>query len=171
MNLLKKFQTLLNDMQPPKKREYIIFFILFLVPFASMMYGDMKAFVHYEVNFWGSIFEGGGLKNFYEYGNNMLAYYRENNIGGAYELIYDFPVYIVLGIWGAPLWIFCKITGIEETSCIGTMLYAKSIYIVALLITAYLIYFICKNIKINEVNAKWAAYLFLSSAVVLLRLD
>ncbi len=166
MNLLKKFQTLLNDMQPPKKREYIIFFILFLVPFASMMYGDMKAFVHYEVNFWGSIFEGGGLKNFYEYGNNMLAYYRENNIGGAYELIYDFPVYIVLGIWGAPLWIFCKITGIEETSCIGTMLYAKSIYIVALLITAYLIYFICKNIKINEVNAKWAAYLFLSSAVV-----
>ena len=26
MNLLKKFQTLLNDMQPPKKREYIIFY-------------------------------------------------------------------------------------------------------------------------------------------------
>ena len=166
MNIRKKLQAELNNMQPPKRREYILFFILFLIPFASMMYGDMKAFTHYEVNFWGSIFEGGGLKNFYEYGNNMLAYYKEHNIGGAYELIYDFPVYIMLGIWGAPLWLICKITGIEETSCMWTMLYAKSIYIVALILTAYLIFLICKNIKISETNAKWESFLFLTSALV-----
>ena len=59
MNIRKKLQAELNNMQPPKRREYILFFILFLIPFASMMYGDMKAFTHYEVNFWGSIFEGG----------------------------------------------------------------------------------------------------------------
>lgn len=156
----------LNDIQAPKKSEYILFVLLFLVSFTSMMYGDMKAFVHYEVNFLGSIFEGGGLRNYYEYGNSMLEYYKMNGIGGAYPLIYDFPVYVLLGIWGAPLWFFCNITGIEETSNMWTMLYAKSIYIVALAITAYLIYRICRNIKISDINSKWASYLFLSSAVV-----
>ncbi len=166
MRLLRKIYDKVNDKQAPLWGEYLILFILFLIPFVSMMYGDMKAFTHYEVNFWGSIFKGGGLKNFYEYGNEMLAVYRANGIGGAYELIYDFPVYIVFGIWGLPLYLFCNATGIEETSSIGTMLYAKSIYIVALGITAYLIYVICKNIKINQINSKWASYLFLSSAVV-----
>ena len=65
------------------KREYILFFILFLIPFASMMYGDMKAFTHYEVNFWGSIFEGGGLKNFYEYGayQDLVTWITEKELG------------------------------------------------------------------------------------------
>lgn len=166
MKLLSKIFIGLNDTQAPKWKEYLMLILFFLIPFASMMYGDMKAFTHYEVNFWGSIFKGGGLRNYYEYGNDMLGFYRANGIGGAYELIYDFPVYIVLGIWGAPLYFFCNVTGVEETSSIWTMLYAKSIYIVALAITAYLIYLICKNLKVNESNAKWASYLFLSSAVV-----
>ena len=156
----------LDDIQAPKKSEYILFALLFFIPFTSMMYGDMKAFVHYEVNFLGSIFDGGGLRNYYEYGNSMLEYYRMNGIGGAYPLIYDFPVYVLLGIWGTPLWLFCHITGIEETSNMWTMLYAKSIYIVALIITAYLIYQICRNINISDINSKWASYLFLSSSVV-----
>lgn len=166
MNILKKVRNALNDIEAPKRSEYIVLVIFFFIPFASMMYGDMKAFTHYEVNFWGSIFEGGGLRNFYEYGNEMLSYYRANDIGGAYELIYDFPVYLILGIWGAPLWIFCKATGLEETSSMWTMLYAKSVYIVALAITAYLIYLICKNMKVNDISSKWASYLFLSSGVV-----
>lgn len=166
MKVKDKFCDEINSMQPPKKKEFLLISLLFLIPFASMMYGDMQAFTHYEVNFCGSIFNGGGLRNYYEYGNDMLAYYKANGIGGAYELIYDFPVYIILGIWGVPLWIFCNITGIEETSNMWTMLYAKSIYFVALAVTAYIIYRICKNIKMNDSNAKWASFMFLSSAVV-----
>lgn len=150
----------------PRCVEYAVLFLLFLIPFTTMMYGDTKAFVHYGVNFWRSITEGGGLRNFYEYSNGMLAYYRANGIGGAYEVIYDFPVYIVLGIWGFPLWIVCSGFGIEETSNMWTMLYSKSVYIVALIIVAYLIYKICRNIGVEDVMAKWAAFLFLSSALV-----
>lgn len=163
MKVLKRIHTAQGDVP---WWMWLAVVVLFLIPFASMMYGDMKAFTHYEVNFWGSIFKGGGIRNFYEYGNDMLAYYRANGIGGAYELIYDFPVYIVLGIWGAPLYFFCNATGIEETSTMWTMLYAKSIYLAALAITAYLVYLVCKNIKVNDASSKWAAYLFLSSAVV-----
>lgn len=154
----------------PKCSEYFILFFLFLIPFVTMMYGDTRAFVHYGVNFWRSITEGGGLHNFYEYSNEMLAYYRENGIGGAYEVIYDFPVYIVLGIWGLPLWIVCSKLGIEETSNMWTMLYAKSEYIVALIIVAYLIYKICKNISVDNIMAKWTSFLFLSSELVFVQI-
>lgn len=168
--ILKIVQDRIYSQGAPKPVEYLFLFLLFLVPFATMMYGDTKAFVHYGVNFWKSITEGGGLHNFYEYSNEMLSYYRANGIGGAYEVIYDFPVYIALGIWGVPLWLVCTGFGIEETSNMWTMLYAKSEYIVALVIAAYLIYKICRNIGVDQVMAKWAGFLFLSSELVFVQI-
>lgn len=47
-----------------------------------------------------------------------------------------------------------------------TMLYSKSIYLVALAIVAYLIYKICKNIGVEDLMGRWAAFLFLSSVLV-----
>lgn len=165
-NILKAVHEFVFSQKAPRWLEYLILFILFVFTFTTMMYGDTKAFVHYGVNFWKSITEGGGLQNFYEYSNAMLDYYRANGIGGAYEVIYDFPVYIVLGIWGFPLWLVCSSLGIDETSNMWTMLYAKSEYLVALIIVAYLIYKICKNIGVEAAMAKWAAFLFLSSVLV-----
>lgn len=165
-NTFDRVRGFLYSQKAPQKIEYFVLLLLFLVPFATMMYGDTRAFIHYGVNFWKCITQGGGLSNFYEFGNEMLAYYRENGIGGAYEVIYDFPVYIVLGIWGFPLWIVCGRFGIEETSNMWTMLYFKSVYIVALIIVAYLIYRICKNIGVDDIMGKWAAFLFLSSVLV-----
>lgn len=165
-NIIEAVKDWLCAQKAPGYAEYILFFLLFLITFITMMYGDTKAFVHYGVNFWKSITEGGGLRNFYEYSNAMLDYYRANGISGAYEVIYDFPVYIVLGIWGFPLWLVCSRLGIEETSNMWTMLYSKSVYIVALIIVAYLIYKICRNIGVEEKLAKWAAFLFLSSVLV-----
>ena len=165
-NMVKTAKELLYSQKPPGWVEYTLFFLLFLVTFVTMMYGDTRAFVHYGVNFWKSITEGGGLHNFYEYSNALLAYYRANGIGGAYEVIYDFPVYIVFGIWALPLWLVCSRFGIEETSNMWTMLYAKSEYIVALVIVAYLIYKICRNFGVEKTMAKWAAFLFLSSVLV-----
>ncbi len=159
-------QCALYSRKAPGYFEYVALLLLFLVPFTTMMYGDTQAFVHYGVNFWKCMTQGGGLHNFYEYGNEMLAFYRENGISGAYEVIYDFPVYLVLGIWGFPLWIVCSAFGIEETSNMWTMLYSKSIYLVALVIVAYIIYKICKYIGVDDLMGRWAAFLFLSSVLV-----
>ena len=163
ISALKKY---VSGLKEPTKGEYLFWLLLFIVPFATIMYGDTKAFVHYEINFWGSIFEGGGLRNFYEYSNDMLNYYRANGIDGAYEVIYDFPVYFVLGVWGAPLYLFCQLTGIEETSDMWTMMYGKSIYFVALAVTAFIIYKICIELGNDKIQAKWGSFLFLSSATV-----
>jgi hypothetical protein len=162
----KRIVMKLESLKSPTVVEYIILILLFLIPFVSIMYGDAKAFTHYGINFWDSIFKGGGILNFYEYANDMMNYYHANGISGGYPVIYDFTVYLLLGIWELPLWIFCNLTGVEETSCMWTMIYSKSIYFVALAITAYIIYKICRNVNVDEVNSKWAVFLFLSSATV-----
>ena len=165
-NVYKKLLTIVCDMSSPKKIEFALWLVLFLIPFASIMYGDTKAFVHYGVNFWRCMNEGGGLRYFYEYSNDILDYYKANNIGGAYDVIYDFPVYVIFGIWNFPLWLTLHFAGIEETSSFWTMFYSKSIYLVAIAITAYLVYRVCRNIGVKQEHAKWAAFLFISSMTV-----
>lgn len=150
----------------PKAFEYVLLGIVFMIPFLTFLYEDTKAFIHYEVNFWGSIFEGGGLKYFYEYSYSKLRFYIENGIGGQYAADYEFPLYIVLGTWGLPLYVVCQIFGLEETTNIGTMIYGKAIFVLALIVVACLIYKICRNIDIDEIQSKWAAFLFLSSGLV-----
>ena len=156
----------LKSLKKPELYEYIILGVLFFVPFASIMYGDTKAFVHYEVNFWNTIFYEGGLKNFYEYSYFMEQYYKENGIGGAFAAYYDFPIFVLFGIWGLPLWIICQFFHIEETSIFGTMLYGKTVLLAALIVSAIIIYRICKKINICESQAKWSVFLFLSSVVI-----
>lgn len=63
-NIIKTVHDLLFVQKEPVLAEYLLLFLVFLVPFVTMMYGDTKAFVHYGVNFWKSITEGGGLHNF-----------------------------------------------------------------------------------------------------------
>ena len=82
-NTLETVRNWIYSQKAPGHFEYLVLLLLFLIPFTTMMYGDTMAFVHYGVNFWKSITQGGGLHNFYEYGNEMLAYYRANNIAGA----------------------------------------------------------------------------------------
>lgn len=153
------------NIKEPNWKEYLLLAFLFLIPFSSIMYGDTKAFVHYEVNFWNVLFKEGGLRNFYEYSYMMEQYYKANGIGGAYGAYYDFPVFILFGIWGLPLWIFCEIFHIEETSAFGTMLYGKMILLCAMILSAYVLYKICRKMRVNEEQSKWAVFLYLSSAL------
>ena len=63
------------------------------------------------------------------------------------------PNVYVLGIWGIPLYIYEQIIGIDPTYFFWPLFYGKSIYIVALVISAYLIYRICKELGINSQNS------------------
>lgn len=163
----ENISTVLFSCQSPTFIEYLIIAVFFLILLMSNMYGDTKAFVHYEVNFWRSIFQEGGLQHFYDYSYKMEQYYKANNIGGAFAAYYDFPMFILFGIWGLPLYVICENFGIEETSNMWTMVYGKAIFIVAVIVAAYLIYKICQNINISKKQSKWAVFLFVSSILVL----
>lgn len=167
VKLQECISMVLMSCKSPTFVEYLIIAVFFLILLMSNMYGDTKAFVHYEVNFWRSIFQEGGLQNFYEYSYKMEQYYKANGIGGAYAAYYDFPMFMLFGIWGFPLYLICEGLGIEETSNMWTMVYGKAIFIVATVVAAYMIYKICQNIKINKTQSKWAMFLFVSSILVL----
>lgn len=159
--------SILASRRTPTIAEYAILTVFFAILLMSNGDGDTLAFVHYEVNFWRSIFQEGGLQHFYDYSYMMEQYYKANAIGGAFAAYYDFPMFILFGIWGLPLYLLCEGMGIEETSNMWTIVYGKSIFIVALIIAAYVIYKICQNIKISKEQSKWAVFLFLSSILAL----
>lgn len=154
------------NLDSPKWWEYLIVLLFFVGLLMSNADGDSLAFVHYEVNFWRSIFYEGGIENFYDFSYKMEQYYKANAIGGAFAAYYDFPMFIILGIWGLPLYMVCETLNIEETSNMWTIVYGKSVFIIAVIAVAYCIYKICVNMQIRKEYAKWAVFLFVSSLLV-----
>ena len=125
------------NLDSPKWWEYLIVLLFFVGLLMSNADGDSLAFVHYEVNFWRSIFYEGGIENFYDFSYKMEQYYKANAIGGAFAAYYDFPMFIILGIWGLPLYMVCETLNIEETSNMWTIVYGKSVFIIAVVAVAY----------------------------------
>ena len=60
----------------------------------------------------------------------------------------------------------CETLNIEETSNMWTIVYGKSVFIIAVIAVAYCIYKICVNMQIRKEYAKWAVFLFVSSLLV-----
>lgn len=117
------------------------------------------------MHFTGSIVEGGGILNYYEYVREMVDSTSVNG-SGCYAT-YDFMMYMILGIWGIPLWIFCGSKGIPLSSSFAAMVYGKSIYIVALFFASYLVYTLCQDLDMDKTSSEWASILFASSIFVL----
>lgn len=145
----------------PKIWEWFLLGILLLIPFVSYFYGDTMSILKYEVNFMGSITEGGGWRSYYEYNKIKVENGGPNGYGN--YATYDYPMYLVLGIWGIPLWIFLGSKGLEVNGYFLSRIYGKSILLVALAISAWLVYLICKEVGIASNKAKWGAFLFCSS--------
>lgn len=161
---MRKIRSYLNSPDAPKLWEWFILGLLLLIPFVCFYYGDTDSIVRYEVNFSGAIAEGGGWRSFYDYSKIKAEQGGPNGYGN--YATYDFPMYIVLGIWGIPLWIFLGSRGLDVNEYFLARLYGKSILLIALAICVYLVYSICKDLRVPEKNARWGAFLFASSMLV-----
>lgn len=157
MNRLKSYCM---STDAPKLWEWFLFGLLLLIPFVSYFYGDTGSILNYEVNYMGSIVEA-GWRSFYEYSKYKVENGGANGYGN--YATYDYPMYVVLGIWGIPLWIFLGSRGLGVNDYFIARIYGKSILLVALAVSAWLIYSICRELKISQRNAKWGAFLFCSS--------
>lgn len=165
--LMTKIKTFFFSTKAPKPWEWIILGILIAIPFLSYFYGDTMSIVNYEVGFMGAVKNYGGWTSYYEY----MKYLVESDPFGfgshnyAYAT-YDFPMYIVLGIWGIPLWIFCGSKGLDVNAFYLARIYGKSVLPAALAVSAVLIYSICKELRLSRQQAGWGAFLFASSMCV-----
>lgn len=161
----KQWNRIKESDQGPAVWEWAVLTILLLIPFLSMAYADAKSIIHYEVNFTDSLLHG-GILNFYDFCYEKANTYVQMGIEGISYATYDFPMYLVLGIWGIPLYFYGQIAGVEVTETMFGLVYGKSIYIVALVLASWLIFKICQEIGITAKDAKWASFLFLSSIMV-----
>lgn len=145
---------------------WMILIGLGVILFSSFAYADFKSILHYEENFLGAILNG-GLQNYYEYSYERANYYIANDIMGTSYATYDFIMYVVLGIWGIPVYLWRCLTGREVTESFGVMLYGKGIYIAAIVICLYLIYKILMILTTDKNRVKQGLFLFASSLLVL----
>ena len=165
--LMIRIDTYFHSTKAPKLWEWIVLGILISIPFLSYFYGDTLSIVNYEVNFMGAVKNGGGWTSYYEY----MKYLVESDPFGfgtqnyAYAT-YDFPMYIVLGIWGIPLWILFGAKGLDANASYLAKIYGKSVLLAALVVSTVLVYAICREIRLSTQQAAWGAFLFASSMCV-----
>jgi len=163
---MKKMRAYIMSSKAPSFWEWILLVFLLLIPFTSFFYGDTQSILLYEVDFMGSIIKGGGLQHYYDYVNMMTEHAGTLPNAGGNLATYDFPLFLILGVWGIPLWFFMGSRNLEVNGRFLSKIYGKSIFLFALIICTYIVYLLCREIKLSEDKAKWGAFIFTSSILV-----
>lgn len=144
-----------------KKISLVIYLICAGVLFVVGGHGDQNSIISYEVLFWKSLLEN-GVHGFYEY-----CYSNVNAVGVAIP-VWDYIVYVVLGIWGLPIYIIGEVFNINVLNSIFCIVYGKSIYLVALYISFKYIKKICIYMELDQKQAELAGFSFISSSLLLI---
>lgn len=156
----KKRKDYLNHAKP-HKIEWILAILAGVILGAFYLYPDMAVTSSCGVKLWNCIVNG-TFPNFYSEGyQGVSGSILEFSMGGSY----DFALYLVFALYDLPLWIWEKITGFSFMQFVLTREYIKGIVWVFSGISAYLVYKIACVCDVKKEEAKWAAFLFLTSAV------
>lgn len=141
--------------------EWILFSILFVLLFISYNYWDLIITTRHSINFWTYLFKGDVL-NFYQLNVNPPI----TNFNTSFAA-YPFTMYLIFAIWDFPLWILEFVFKIDPFTSRIALLYAKSILIPFLIGSCIVLYKIAKQLKVENYQAKWCVFLYLSSIFVL----
>lgn len=144
------------------KKQTGILLVLILIPIITYGYNDTILLIRHSVNVWGSIFEGGGIFNFYHYNHIKTLECKESGLL-ACDAFYDFPPYIIMAVWNLPLYVIQKFSNVDIASAWPGILYGKMLFVVFLGIGAILIRKICLQLGMPEYKADWGAIIYLTS--------
>lgn len=142
------------------KPEWIFVLISLVLPLISFMYMDTDSIIRCGIDVGKSLFDG-KILDYYAYSYDVSY----PNIMG-HPPVYDFIFYLTVGIWELPIAIIEKVTGTILRTNLFAMIYSKLFLIVFLMLTAWIIKKIAIELKISEKHAKWACFMFLTSAMV-----
>lgn len=143
----------------PRGIDWAILIALLVVSFVTFLYGDVRVTFEHSINFLDAVFSG-NLRGFY-------AIALENASFG-HPAVYDFPIYLVFGIWNLPTYVIYKITGFDYLNSLPAELWLKAMMVVFVLIAAWLLIRIAQTLGMELKRAKWVAFYFLSSMSVVI---
>lgn len=144
------------------KWAYLLVTTVFLIFFYGYFYSDILITTSHGINFWDVIFSG----NIFDF--HALCCSDVENAAYTITTIYagyDFPIYVLFGIWNFPLWVVRKLTGINIWESVLALMWAKSIILLFIVLTLKALWKLCDTIGQPE-QKEFAAMLFLTSPVV-----
>ncbi len=135
---MDKLKKVFKISESPSIWAWLVFALTPFVLIASFYYGDTASILRYEIHFIGNLLDGGKLTDYYDYVLKCIDGYGPVNGGNL--ATYDFPMYIILGIWGIPLYFMTAAKGLDVGARILFVVYGKGVLVVALAVCLYLVY-------------------------------
>lgn len=141
---------------------HLLIAVVYLIFFYGYFYSDILITTSHGINFWDVIFSG-RIFDFH-------ALCCSDVTNDAYTITtiyagYDFPIYILFGIWNFPLWVIRKLTGINIWTSVLAMMWAKSIILVFIVLTVKALWKLCDTLEIQD-KKELIVLLFLTSPLL-----
>lgn len=156
----EKRKAYLNHKRPHRV-EWILVVLAGMILGGFYLYSDIADTSACGIKFWNALFGGRLPMYYYETYTGVEGSALEISMGGSY----DFALYFIFALYNFPLWIWEKITGFSFIQFVVTREYIKGIIWVFAGISAYLLYKIARLCDVDEEEARWCPFLFLSSGV------
>lgn len=160
--MINKWGKFWKDTEKPSKAEWIILVIILGFCFFTMYYTDIV--IIYEEAF--HLLDCIALGKFSEF-------YNYSYLNSSFDVVpvYDLLIYIIFAIWGLPVWVIHKLTGIEEYAlyAIPVELWFKALLIIFLIAGAYYIKKIGRSLEMEKGGyVQWMVFAYLSSMILVL---
>lgn len=160
IQLLRKIWNPYEKNSIEKNKSMLIFLSAALIwCILTMLYVDIPIIIQYGVSLWDSLLDGVPF-NFY---TNAIA----SGINGSEGAVYEFGMYVIFGIWGMPVWILNKLTGLSLLSAVS-VIWFKLLLCLFECLTANLIYLIARKMNIRESTSNLIQIFFFATSYTFL---
>lgn len=154
--MIKKIKDYFGAVKVPGKIEWVLLGVVGIITFLISRYPDIDVTTTNGINFMKVLLRG-----------HPLSLYEVAYKGGT-TITYDFPIFIIFGIWNIPLLIYQKFSGMLWNTNYFCLLWAKLLLVLA---TVGSIHFLLKIFDLynkNKIKRKLLVFLFLSSPFFLM---
>ncbi len=151
--------------EKPKLIDWLLLTIIILMSFFLFsQYGDIIITAKHSMLLIDETVKG----RFFHYYNDIYqaAIAAHGSQGVVESPYYSIIIYMTFAIWSLPLWLFSHFSHLEIPD-FTLMMWDKLLILMVVLITTYVLYRISILLSMNRGKAKWVAFLFLSSPILL----
>jgi hypothetical protein len=144
----------MNIAEKPEIVDWLLFGIVALFAFASFLYGDIRTIGMQSAELAAAFYKG----RFFDYYQYSIEASTRAFAG------YDVLIFIIFAIWNFPLYIIKMIFNADIFTPYPCLLWLKLMLLFFSAGSAYVLYKICILLNIKKDIAKWAVFLFFTSA-------
>ena len=153
-----------NDKRQKEYAEFIKWAIVLgaiYIPLISFLYWDTNSIIRCGIDVFKALFEG-EIFDYYKYAGQS----RDAGLM-IHPPTYDFIFYVTVGIWELPIAILELVLGRDLERITYALIYSKTFLFLFILLTAWMIYKIAKELQFNEKVAKCVVFMYLTSGLMI----